>query len=343
MKIFAAIFAAVLLAGCRDASVVPAPEPPAPVRVAGVAMDRQALEMTVGDREFLVAELTPEDADNQVVKWSSSDETVATVDSSGEVNAVAEGEAKIGVRTLDGGFEAFCVVTVEASGDKPGDPDNPDNPNPDDPGADDPDNPGVDDPDDPGADDPGDPADNPGVDDPEESPLAGETGTLKWSLDAASGTLTVSGSGDLPDWPDNTDTRSNTRTAAGPGRSASAGTRAAGEFRSAARAAGMSTGNTSAGAARAAETNDVPPWNAHRAKIVTLVLPSAIGRVGANNFVGCENLTSVEIAATTPPRLGSGNFDAQYYDTLIVPKASAALYRDHPAWRDAFGTITGRE
>lgn len=52
-------------------------------------------------------ELTP------VLVWSTSDETIATVDESGVVTAVTEGTAVITATTKDGGFSATCTVLVE--------------------------------------------------------------------------------------------------------------------------------------------------------------------------------------------------------------------------------------
>lgn len=61
----------------------------------------------------LVATVFPEDATDKTVEWTSSDETVAVVDSLGKVTAVSTGIAEIVVKTRDGGFEATCVVIVE--------------------------------------------------------------------------------------------------------------------------------------------------------------------------------------------------------------------------------------
>ena len=47
--------------------------------------------------------------------WSSYDETVATVDNSGKVTAVAPGTATITVKTTDGEKTATCTVTVNAA------------------------------------------------------------------------------------------------------------------------------------------------------------------------------------------------------------------------------------
>ena len=50
-------------------------------------------------------------------RWSSSDESVATVNSAGLVTAAGAGRAVITVTTEDGNFTAECTVTVTASKD----------------------------------------------------------------------------------------------------------------------------------------------------------------------------------------------------------------------------------
>ena len=51
----------------------------------------------------------------KTVSWSSSDETVATVDADGVVTALKIGICKITVATDDGNKTASCVVTVSGT------------------------------------------------------------------------------------------------------------------------------------------------------------------------------------------------------------------------------------
>lgn len=71
--------------------------------------------MTVGDSETLTATVTPSNATDKTVTWSSSKTTVATVSSSGVVTAKAVGTATITVTTNDGAKTATCAVTVKAA------------------------------------------------------------------------------------------------------------------------------------------------------------------------------------------------------------------------------------
>ena len=80
--------------------------------VTGVTLNSDAETVTVGDTVTLVETISPSNAENKNVTWTSSDESVATVED-GVVTGVAEGEATITVTTEDGGYTATCDITVE--------------------------------------------------------------------------------------------------------------------------------------------------------------------------------------------------------------------------------------
>lgn len=61
----------------------------------------------------LTATVLPVSAGDKSVSWSSSDESVATVDAGGVVTALAEGTATITVTTHDGGWTDTCLLLVE--------------------------------------------------------------------------------------------------------------------------------------------------------------------------------------------------------------------------------------
>ena len=83
------------------------------VPATGVALDKTEATMKIGETLTLTATVTPDDATDKSVTWSSSDDKIATVDEDGTVTAVAEGEAVITVKTTDGGYTAECKVTVK--------------------------------------------------------------------------------------------------------------------------------------------------------------------------------------------------------------------------------------
>ena len=80
--------------------------------VTGVKLDKTTAQMKPGETLKLTATIEPPTATNKEVTWKSSNEKVATVDQSGNVKAVANGEATITVTTKDGGKTATCTVTV---------------------------------------------------------------------------------------------------------------------------------------------------------------------------------------------------------------------------------------
>ena len=82
------------------------------VEVTGVALAPSALSLTVGDTSQLVPVVLPTNASDKSVTFSSSDDTVATVDETGLVTAAGAGTATITVTTEDGGFTDTCAVTV---------------------------------------------------------------------------------------------------------------------------------------------------------------------------------------------------------------------------------------
>ena len=85
-----------------------------PVQAMGVTLDKTSASVKLGKTITLTATVTPADAANQNVTWSSSDTSVATVNN-GVVTGVATGNAKITVTTEDGSHTASCAVTVTTS------------------------------------------------------------------------------------------------------------------------------------------------------------------------------------------------------------------------------------
>ncbi len=81
------------------------------IAVTGVSLDVNGLTLNVGDVHTLTATVSPENATNKTVTWSSSDASVVSVQN-GVLTAVATGSAVVTVSTVDGGFHAECFVTV---------------------------------------------------------------------------------------------------------------------------------------------------------------------------------------------------------------------------------------
>ena len=105
-----AYLAAVLLAlvGCKK-------DPPVQkVSVTGITLNPTALSIPEGGTETISATVSPSDATNKLVLWSTDNSSVATVSSDGTVKAQEVGTATITAKSDDGGLTATCTVTVKA-------------------------------------------------------------------------------------------------------------------------------------------------------------------------------------------------------------------------------------
>ena len=84
-----------------------------PTLATSITLDKTEVELEATQTTTLVATVLPELATNKSVTWSSSNESVATVDENGVVTAIAVGEATITATTTDGSnLSASCKVTV---------------------------------------------------------------------------------------------------------------------------------------------------------------------------------------------------------------------------------------
>lgn len=95
-----------LLIACVDDDIEPDVVP-----VTGVSLNKTALALDEGKSESLIATVTPDNATNKKVTWKSSDTSVATVNASGKVTALATGTVVVVVITEDGAEVATCTVT----------------------------------------------------------------------------------------------------------------------------------------------------------------------------------------------------------------------------------------
>ena len=88
------------------------------IAVTGVSLDQTSASVARGGTLQLTATLSPSNAENKAVTWTSSDTSVATVSSTGLVtvssSAAVGSTATITVTTADGGYTATCLVTVRA-------------------------------------------------------------------------------------------------------------------------------------------------------------------------------------------------------------------------------------
>ena len=84
-----------------------------PITVAEIRLSQSTLSMKKGETAALTVTITPENATDKSVDWTSSDTKIATVDSTGKVTAVSAGTAIITCMAKDGSDKkATCEVTV---------------------------------------------------------------------------------------------------------------------------------------------------------------------------------------------------------------------------------------
>lgn len=83
------------------------------------------LNVTLGKTMKLQASITPEDATNKTLVYTSSDDTIASVKEDGTVSGLKLGTADITVKAMDTGKEKNVKVTVKEAEKEPANPTNP--------------------------------------------------------------------------------------------------------------------------------------------------------------------------------------------------------------------------
>ncbi len=85
-----------------------------PVKVTKVKLNKKKVKLSTGQTYTLKATIKPKKATNKNVKWTSSNTSVATVDSNGNVTAIAPGKATITCKAKDGSKKkAKCKIIVK--------------------------------------------------------------------------------------------------------------------------------------------------------------------------------------------------------------------------------------
>ena len=94
-------------------SVFSCQQEPAEIRVASISLSESTWELEVGDQVCFDVIISPHNATNKKISWSSSKESVATVTPDGIVEAVSAGTAFITATSEDSGVNAKCEITVK--------------------------------------------------------------------------------------------------------------------------------------------------------------------------------------------------------------------------------------
>ncbi len=82
------------------------------IGVSSITLNKSVLKIPKGETGLLKATVSPSNAAIKTVKWSSSDKSVATVTSAGQINSLKTGATIITARTVDGGYTAECMVEI---------------------------------------------------------------------------------------------------------------------------------------------------------------------------------------------------------------------------------------
>ena len=106
-RIFASLLCLFVAASCSDN------DKPG-IRPETITLNKTTLLLGIGKSETLTATVTPENATDKRVEWSSDNTAAVTVDD-GVVTAVADGVAVITAKTTGGGLAATCSVTATSA------------------------------------------------------------------------------------------------------------------------------------------------------------------------------------------------------------------------------------
>ncbi len=93
--------------GATDSCVITVSE-----SVTGVTLNVREASIEIGEKLALIPTVTPIEAENKAVTYTTSDESVATVDANGVVTGLKGGTVIITCQTVDRGLIASCRITV---------------------------------------------------------------------------------------------------------------------------------------------------------------------------------------------------------------------------------------
>jgi len=88
------------------------PSPIENVSVSSISINKDNYDLKIGKSVKLNATVLPTNAYNLTVTFASSDTSIAVVDDTGLVTGVSVGQCTITAKTVDGGYEASCLLNV---------------------------------------------------------------------------------------------------------------------------------------------------------------------------------------------------------------------------------------
>ena len=108
------VFFGFLLASCKG-TTPPIVEEPVEIAVTDVSLDQASVTIYKDTSITVVATVLPENATKKTLTWSSSDETVATVNQSGVITGIKAGTASITVKSVNLKEATIQVTVMEES------------------------------------------------------------------------------------------------------------------------------------------------------------------------------------------------------------------------------------
>lgn len=84
------------------------------IEIKAITLQEAELALNIGETALLSATVSPDDARNKPIKWTSSNEKVVSVNNQGIVFATKEGKASITVSDETGKIKTKCDITVNS-------------------------------------------------------------------------------------------------------------------------------------------------------------------------------------------------------------------------------------
>lgn len=81
--------------------------------VTGISLSEKLIDLGLGYKKQITAKVTPDDATDKSVKWTSDNPEIATVADDGTITGKSYGRTVVTAKTVDGEFTAKCVVRVK--------------------------------------------------------------------------------------------------------------------------------------------------------------------------------------------------------------------------------------
>jgi uncharacterized protein YjdB len=87
---------------------------PTSIAVTGIVLDSTSVSILVGNNRQIKASVSPINAANNSIVWSTSNASVANVSQTGLISAISPGESTVFAKTIDGNFQATCLVNSKS-------------------------------------------------------------------------------------------------------------------------------------------------------------------------------------------------------------------------------------